>query len=66
MTDAKRDGPSMGLAEAVFHIIDILRGRPASGANGPGNWERIVGIIAERDSLPDNGVKVIETAIPEA
>ena len=56
----------MGLAEAVLDIIDILRGRPGSEGGGPDNWERIVGIIAEHDRLPDGEVKVIETAIAEA
>lgn len=66
MTDAKRNGPSMGLAEAVRDIIDILRGRTASGGDDPDNWERIVGIIAEQDSLPKSEVKIIEKAIEEA
>lgn len=66
VTDAKRDAPSMGLAEAVIEIIAILRGRPASGGDGPDNWERIVAIIAKHDSLPDSEVKVIEKAIAEA
>lgn len=65
-TDAKRDGPSMGLAEAVGDIIDILRGRPPSAGHGSDNWERIVRIVAEHDSLPDAEVKVIEKAVAEA
>lgn len=67
MTDAKHDGVSTDLAEAVLDIIDILRGRPASRGDGPDNWERIVGIIAERDSLPDSEIKGIQKAIiPES
>jgi len=66
VTDAGHDGPSMGLAEAVLEVIDILRGRPASGGDGPDNWERIIGIIAEHDSLPDSEVKIIEKTIAEA
>jgi len=63
---AKRDVPSMGLAEAVHDVVDILRGRPVSGSDGPNNWERIVRIIAAHDSLPDSDVKVVEKAIAEA
>ncbi|HUE95795.1 MAG TPA: hypothetical protein VMN39_04020 [Longimicrobiaceae bacterium] len=66
MTDARRGAPSMGLAEAVRDVIDILRGRPASAGAGPDNWEPIVRIIAEHGSLPDGEVgkvKVIEKAI---
>jgi hypothetical protein len=66
VTDAKRAGPSMGLAEAVLDIIDNLRGRPAFGGGSPDNWERIVAIIAEHDCLSDGDVKVIDKAIAEA
>ena len=66
MTDAKHDGVSMGLAEAVLDIIHIIRGRPASRGDAPDNWECIVGIIAEHDSLPDSEVKVLERAIAAA
>jgi len=41
----------------VLDVIDILRGRLTSGGDGPDNWERIVSIIAEHDSLPDSEVK---------
>ena len=34
VTDAKRGAPSMGLAEAVHGVVDILRGRPAAGGDG--------------------------------
>ena len=47
-------------------VVDILRGQPAAGSDGPDGWDRIVRIIAERDSLPDSEVKVIEKAIAEA
>jgi len=66
VTDAKRDSPSMGLAEAVHDDVEILRGRPAPGADGPDPWERLVRLIAEHDSLPDSEVKGIEKAIAEA
>ncbi len=66
VTDAKRDSSSMGLAEAVHHVVEILRGRPAPGGDGPDPWERLVRLIAEHDSLPDSEVKGIEKAIAEA
>ena len=66
VTDAKRDSPSMGLAEAGHDVVEILRGRPAPGGDGPDAWERLVRLIAEHDSLPDNEVKGIEKAIAEA
>ena len=66
VTDAKRDASSMGLTQAVLQVIDILRDRPASGGGGPDAWERVVRLIAEHDSLPDNEVKGIEKAIAEA
>jgi hypothetical protein len=56
----------MGLAEAVFEIIDILRGRSAAGGDGPDSWERILRIIAQYNSLPDREVEIIEKAIAEA
>ncbi len=65
VADARRDAPSMGLAEAVGDIVDILRGRPAPGGDGPDGWERIVRIIAAHGSLPDSDVKVIDKAIAE-
>ena len=65
-TDARRDGPSMGLAEVVHEVVDILRGRPAAGGEGSDAWEHIVRLIAEHDSLPDDEVKVIERAIAGA
>jgi len=34
--------------------------------HGSDNWERIVRIVAEHDSLPDAEVKVIEKAVAEA
>ena len=55
----------MGLAEAVLDVVGILRG-PASRGNGPDPWERIVGMIAEPDSLPDSEVEVVEKAIEKA
>jgi predicted secreted protein len=42
----------MGLTAAIADVIDILRGRPACGGDGPDDWERMVAIIAENDSLP--------------
>ncbi len=66
VAEAKRDPPSMGVAEAVRDVVDVLRGQPASGRDGPDDWDRIVRIIAEHDSLPDSEVKVIEKAIAEA
>jgi hypothetical protein len=66
MTDAKHVGVSRGLAEAVLDVIDILRGRRDSGGGDLDNWERIVAIIAEHDSLPDSEVKVIQKAITDA
>jgi predicted secreted protein len=56
----------VGLAEAVADAIDILRGRPACGGEGRDDWERMVAIIAENDSLPNNEVTRIERAIDEA
>jgi hypothetical protein len=66
VTDAKRDPPSMGLAEAVHDVVELLRGGPVPGGDGPDAWERLVRLIAEHDSLPDNEVKGIEKAIAEA
>ena len=66
VTDAKRDSPSMGLAEAVHDVVEILRGRPAPGGDGPDAWERLVRLIVEHDSLPAGEVKGIEKAIAEA
>jgi hypothetical protein len=66
MTDAKRDRVHMGLAEAVLDVVDVLRNQPASGSNGTDNWERIVSIIAEHNSLPDSEVNIIEKAIEQA
>ncbi len=66
VTDAKHDASSLGLAEAVREVVHILRGQPASGGDGPDDWERVVRIIAEHDSLSDSQVKVIEKAIAEA
>ena len=56
----------MGLAEAGHDVVEILRGRPAPGGDGPDAWERLVRLIAEHDSLPGNEVKGIEKAIAEA
>ena len=56
--------PAIGLAEA--DVIDILRGRPGSGGDGPENWDRIVGIVADHDGLSDSEVKVIEKAVAGA
>jgi hypothetical protein len=56
VSDAKRGGPSMSLAEAVRGVVDILRGRPAARGDGSDAWERIVRLIAEHDSLPDGEV----------
>jgi hypothetical protein len=56
----------MGLAEAVLKIIETLRGRRDAGDNGPDNWERMVGIIADQGTLPNYEVKVIEKAIDQA
>ena len=58
--------PSIGLAEAIADVFDILRGRPACGGDSPDDWERMVAIIAENDSLPNSEVARIETAIDEA
>jgi hypothetical protein len=66
VTDTKDEWPLMGLAEAVIDIIDILKGRSASGWNGPDNWKRIVRAIADNDSLSDSEIKVVEKAIREA
>ncbi len=41
----------MGLTAAIADVIDILRGRPACGSDGPDDLERMVAIIAENDSL---------------
>jgi hypothetical protein len=56
----------MGLAEAIADVIDILRGRPARDGDGRDDWERMVIIIAENDSLPNSEVERIERAIDEA
>jgi hypothetical protein len=63
-TNVKHDGYSMGLAEAVHCIIDIIR--RTSGDDGCDHWERIVRIIDEHDCLTYNEVEVIEKAIAEA
>lgn len=57
--------PSMGLAEAVDEVIEILRNRPASSSAGLDTWERIVGIIAEHGTLPQTEVDQIEKTIAE-
>ncbi|HLG19849.1 MAG TPA: hypothetical protein VI895_08570 [Bdellovibrionota bacterium] len=56
----------MGLAEAVRHVIELIRGRPRVGSNKLDNWDRIVCIVAEHDSLPDREFKIIENAVGEA
>ena len=57
---------SMGLAAAVKEIIDSLRSTPDSENEGCDIWERIVGIIANQDSLPHKELEVIEKAIEKA
>jgi hypothetical protein len=54
----------MGRAEVTADVIDILRGRPACG--GRDDWQRMVAIIAENDSVPNSGVERIEKAIDAA
>ena len=66
VTEPTRAAPSMGLAEAVRDVVDILRGQRAPGSDGPDAWDRIVRIIAEHDSLPVSEVTGIEKAIAEA
>jgi len=56
----------MGLAEAMADVIDILRGRPASGGGGPDDWDRMIAMIAENDGLSNSEVTRIEKAIDEA
>ena len=56
----------MGLAEAIADVIDILRGRPASGGGGPDDWDRMIAMIAENDGLSNSEVTRIEKAIDEA
>jgi len=56
----------MGLAEAIADVIDILRGRPASGGAGPDDWDRMIAMIAENDGLSNSEVTRIEKAIDEA
>ena len=56
----------MGLAAAVNEIIDSLRSTPDSENEGRDIWERLVGIIANQDSLPHKELEVIEKAIEKA
>lgn len=57
---------SIGLAVSIADVIGILRGRPPCGGDGRDDWERIVAIIAENDSLPLSEVERIEKAIDAA
>lgn len=59
----KRFGPFKGLAEAVREVIAIIRGAQADGPDGLDNWDRIVSTVAEHESLPNDRIKDIETAI---
>jgi len=42
----------MGLSATIADVIDILRGRPGCGGDGPEDWERMVAIIAENGRPP--------------
>jgi hypothetical protein len=53
----------MSLAAAVDEIIESLRRRTNSASGDPGDWKRIVGIIAAEDSLPEAEKKIIEKPI---
>jgi hypothetical protein len=50
----------------VDDVVDILRNQPPSGSDAADGWVRIVRIMAEHDSLPQDEVSVIENAIAEA
>ena len=64
------DADDIGLGEAVYRIVDVLRDSPAAGGAVTDHWTRMVSTIAKHDSLPFSDVKVVEqviaVALPEA
>lgn len=60
------DAADIGLGEAVYRIVDVLRDSPAAGGAVTDHWTRMVSTIAKHDSLPFSDVKVVEQVIADA